>query len=655
MAPAAPKNHLKRSAPPSSLSAPGPAAKKKRPLDKREKPQEKKKRARPVVAAPAESDESDLDEEEGFEEVPMERDEDEEMGEGEGEKAVKDPNAARESHKAQRALHAERRSQKPHASVLADAKAHWALARAKNVSKPERQKHTAALMDCVRGKVQDIVFKHDASRVVQTLVKWGDQAIRDEVAGELQGRYRELAQNKYSKFLVTKLARLCPTHRTSIILELKPRILKLILHREASRALADIYELYANAYERALLVRELYGRETSLFASKATLEDKDAARAGLGGVLKGLDVEQQKRVLKSVRESLQQVLDNPDKGAVRHALVHRALWEYLAALPALPDQAEASKLRAELLDGAMEQLAEMVHTKDGSRAVREFLARGDAKQRKGILKVLKPYVEKMAKDDEAQLVLFTALDVVDDTKLLAKSLVAPLTSAAPALHTTSAGRRALLYPLAPRSTRHFTPALSATLSETDPIRDLTSKKDRAARAAEVRASASPELLGWVAKEGAEVVRDTGGSLVVLEVMLSAEGEKDEAARALLQPLAVEDGEDIDMPHVARLHKTLLQGGHFSRSTSSICSSPNWDAGAYARAFVEVVGKERTRAMARAGGAFVVAELLERIRADGDDALRKEVRGWFDGFEGEEGGDVKGWSVLVEKVEALRKA
>ena len=112
-------------------------------------------------------------------------------------------------------------------------------------------------------------------------------------------------------------------------------------------------------------------------------------------------------------ESIQQVLNNPDKGAVRHALVHRALWEYLHNLSTLSDADEANKLRAELLEAAMDQLAEMVHTKDGSRAVREFIARGDAKARKSVLKVLKPYVETMAKDDEAQLVLFTALDVVE--------------------------------------------------------------------------------------------------------------------------------------------------------------------------------------------------------------------------------------------------
>jgi pumilio family protein 6 len=54
-------------------------------------------------------------------------------------------------------------------------------------------------MNVIRGKVKDIVLKHDASRIVQTLVKYGRQAERDEVAVELKGHYKDLAQNKYSK------------------------------------------------------------------------------------------------------------------------------------------------------------------------------------------------------------------------------------------------------------------------------------------------------------------------------------------------------------------------------------------------------------------------------------------------------------------------
>lgn len=72
----------------------------------------------------------------------------------------------------------------------------------------------------------------------------------------------------------------------------------------------------------------------------------------------------------------------------------------------------------------------MVHTRDGSRVVREFLAQGTAKvgltcsvclplnsrflqDRKQILKVLKPHIKRMCINDEAQLVLFTALDVLE--------------------------------------------------------------------------------------------------------------------------------------------------------------------------------------------------------------------------------------------------
>ena len=54
-------------------------------------------------------------------------------------------------------------------------------------------------MGIVRGKIQDIVFKHDASRIVQTIVKRGNQLQRNEVATELRGRFKELVENKYSK------------------------------------------------------------------------------------------------------------------------------------------------------------------------------------------------------------------------------------------------------------------------------------------------------------------------------------------------------------------------------------------------------------------------------------------------------------------------
>ena len=103
------------------------------------------------------------------------------------------------AHAAQRLLAHQRRAAKPHSTLLADAKRAWSLARQKTISKEERASHVASLMGIVRGKIQDIVFKHDASRIVQTIVKRGNQLQRNEVATELRGRFKELVENKYSK------------------------------------------------------------------------------------------------------------------------------------------------------------------------------------------------------------------------------------------------------------------------------------------------------------------------------------------------------------------------------------------------------------------------------------------------------------------------
>lgn len=110
-----------------------------------------------------------------------------------------------------------------------------------------------------------------------------------------------------------------------------------------------------------------------------------------------------------------------------------------------------------------------------------------------------------------------------DTKLTAKSLVSDIISNAESFVTSPQGRRSLFYLLVPRTRRHFTPSQIATIAETDTIREKTSKKDNVLRTTEIRQAASPGLLKFVEEKGAEVARDTGGSLVVLEIMLYSEG------------------------------------------------------------------------------------------------------------------------------------
>ncbi|CAE6355347.1 unnamed protein product [Rhizoctonia solani] len=624
-----------------------------------------KRRAVPVTTKVAPvlesevSDDEDWEDEEGLE--SEEKQDDESVYDKGPAKPAKDPQASREGHKAQKELQAQRWASKPHSALLTEAKRVWALARKIDIPRAERQKHIEELMNVLRGNVQDIVFKHDASRIVQTLVKYGGQKERDEVAAELKGKYRDLAQNKYGKFLVTKLIRYCNAHRAAILSEFHNHIIRLLLHREASPIIADAFDLYASTGERNLLLRDFYGKEVALF---------DSASIQTGGLRAALEYaapERRKRILVSVAETLMQIFNNPDKGAVSHSIVHRVLWEYLNELALLEesDKEEVERLRRELFDTCQELLAEMVHTKDGSRAVREFIARGTAKDRKQIIKTLKPHIEKICGDEEAQLVLFTIFDLVDDTKLVGKSLVTDITSLSPSLSRTLA-RRVLLYLLVPRTPRHFTPALLRIISQTDFAQGTTSKKDPEIRRAELRAAASPGVIKAIEDHAEALVRDRGASMFVGEVMLCAEGDKSKALDALLAPVSnpysppdpESDLSDptitthiLNLSHASRIYKTLVQGGHFNQQTKKIERSEQAPK-EVARKFIHTAGKENVIAMALGDGGFIIAEVIGKLKEEGDQENLKQVRSWFkkDVRERLGTGDIRGSAVLLERLD-----
>ncbi|ELU37467.1 puf family RNA-binding protein [Rhizoctonia solani AG-1 IA] len=479
-----------------------------------------KRRAVPVTAKVVPVVESEVSDEEDWEDEQELESGDEQVNEGPlTAKAPKDP---QEGHKAQKELQAQRRASKPHSALLVEAKRVWALARKIDIPRAERQKHIEELMNVLRGNVQDIVFKHDASRIVQTLVKYGGQKERDEVAAELKGKYRDLAQNKYGK-------------------------------------------------------------------------------GGLRAALEHAAPERRKRILASVAETLMQIFNNPDKGAVSHSIVHRVLWEYLNELTLLEDsdKEDVERLRRELFDTCQELLAEMVHTKDGSRAVREFIARGT--DRKQIIKTLKPHIEKICGDEEAQLVLFTIFDLVE-------------------------------------TPRHFTPALLRTISQTDFAQGTTSKKDPEIRRAELRAAASPGMVKAIEDDAEALVRDRGASVFVGEVMLFAQGALDALLSPISSPYAPPDPESdlsdptitthiLNLSHASRLYKTLVQGGHYNQQTKSIERSEQAPK-SVPKKFMYVAGKENVVSMALGEGGFIVAEVVGKLKDEGDYDDLKEIRSWF---------------------------
>jgi pumilio family protein 6 len=111
---------------------------------------------------------------------------------------------------------------------------------------------------------------------------------------------------------------------------------------------------------------------------------------------------------------------------------------------------------------------------------------------------------------------------------------------------------------------------------------------------------------------------------------------------------------IDLSHTSRVYKSLLQGGHFIHSTQTITRSSAFSPLAFASTFVRAVGREITLAMSKGNGAFVVAELCERLKEEGTEEARKAVKEWFrpEDIREIELGKGKGSAVLLEKIQSL---
>ena len=139
--------------------------------------------------------------------------------------------------------------------------------------------------------------------------------------------------------------------------------------------------------------------------------------------------------------------------------------------------------------------------------------------------------------------------------------------------------------------------------------------------------------------------------------LSRHLDKEAAIEALLVPLGAAYSSDGDphpiaLPHTSRLYKVLLQGGHFSHATNAVVTRPHFNPSGFATAFLRHVQPADIGAMARGGGGFVVAALLERVAVDG---TAEECSGLYEcisGLKDDEGQSIRGWAAVSEGMRLL---
>ncbi|KAM0444286.1 hypothetical protein ACHAO4_010328 [Trichoderma viride] len=492
---------------------------------------------------------------------------------------------SRESHAKQKQLALERKAAKPLADEVQRTKKIWERLRIKSqVPKDERQKLVAELYGIITGRVRDFVLKHDAVRAVQTAIKYSTPEQRKQIALELQGTYTQLAEGRYAKFLIGKLL----VHnddeiRDIIIPNFYGKVRKLINHSEASWILDDVYRTVATKEQKALLLREWYGPEFTLKELtkdiKATsdlkqiLEDEPAKRAP---------------VMKSLLELINTLVQKKMTG---FTMLHDAMLQYFTNTQ--PGTEEFNEF-VELVKGdeTSDLLKNLAFTRSGAKLACLLFAYGSAKDRKTLLKAYKDTIQLMSGDQYGHIVILTAFDVIDDTKLTSKTIFPELLGEKEeemaqnvvAAANNANARITLLYLL-----EGFSRALFPTshaydlevLKEVHEIRKTTSKKEDDSRRKELAALISPSLIAAIEASPSDLTASPFGSQFVADVFLSGIGEKQKALEALAQSVSgspkQEPAEDeiATRPHIAntpfggRMLKSLIQGGRFDKAAGKV--------------------------------------------------------------------------------------
>ncbi|CAO3587481.1 unnamed protein product [Absidia cylindrospora] len=434
-----------------------------------------------------------------------------------------------ESRMEQRNTRKERKAHDRSFDMMTEAKKVWEQLRRGDIKREEQKALMEKMMTIIQGRVQDVIFKHDASRMIQTCLKKGNGEQRNQITEELKGKYEVLSKSMYGKFIVLKALEYCHWQRDSILSEFRTHVRKLIRHKEASSVIEGFYAQFSTAAQRNELLAEFYGPEMTLFNN-----------AGSGKTLENLletMPEKKEPVLKFMVDMLKGCLD---KGTLVHSIVHKALLQYLTLADA--------KGRDELMSLLRDSLQEIVHTREGARVAMLCLSYSSPKDKKAIIKSFKPFLSKIAQDEHGYLVLLRLLDVTDDTVLVAKAVVDELSKHAKELFADKFGRRFFLYILTGRNTRYLSPETVQQLVAGDEI--STSKKDLKVKAGELLSASSPSLIKMVKNDAPVLMREKMSSQVVQEIMLHAVGDKSDAINAILELV----NENIEMENHVMEHR-----------------------------------------------------------------------------------------------------
>jgi len=277
-------------------------------------------------------------------------------------------------------------------------------------------------------------MQHDASRCVQGVLQFGTEEQRREVVVELcDGKVNEknqsfnlaeLCKSQYAHFVALKMIKYCARDEACvklIVKSLKKQMIKLVVHSVGSRVVELLFATFPTK-STASLKLELYGPQYALFASDMPPPKEGKNKNNNAPALPTLAafIETHPDKLESTLTHLQTILQKGlDKSLTGFAYFHSLLLDYSSI-------ASPNDVRSFLAPALAEHSLHLLSTRAGTKVVCECVAYGNVKDRKKMIKCLKGYTRSSLLHRDAYLAVLRMCDVMDDTVLVNKMLLAEL-------------------------------------------------------------------------------------------------------------------------------------------------------------------------------------------------------------------------------------
>ncbi|EEY65784.1 uncharacterized protein PITG_03308 [Phytophthora infestans T30-4] len=427
----------------------------------------------------------------------------------------------------------QRKMQRPHYEMVTRAKQIWNVIRERDVDKNKRATLVDELYTLVKGKIYDVAAKHDASRVIQSLMQHGKPEHRSQIVLEMNEHLVEVCKMQYGCFLVQKMIRYgSVADRTAIVKCLTGHVVQIGTHNIAANVIEYAQE-YLKPSQLTALKLEFYGREFAYFQSesKRNLADIIAAHP-----------DKKADVLKHLTTILNRMVDKQLLGL---AFVQSLLWEYMCNA----EHDDVMHMVANVRDASLALLA----TRNGARVVNKCISLGAAKDRKRIIKALKDKVLDACNHPSGYLVIMRIFDVVDDSVLVQKSILAEMNDELFSIAMHPSGRKILLQLLSPLNKKYLSADDLALLeppmlpSPEDPtVMVVNYKKDPDARREELLKGLQPKLEEMCAGNAEALMRSKEGRDVIVEVAKRSENSDlaDSVAAAVVAEPSDEETEPL---------------------------------------------------------------------------------------------------------------